>query len=80
MAANPVRVLSSYTQDFGDTFRFYLGGLKEAIVTIDPTVIQHVLKTNADGPFLGEGLAHHAWGRMAHTTAADPEGFRPETT
>jgi cytochrome P450 len=68
MARNPVRVLSRYNQVFGDTFRFYVGGLKEAIVTIDPAVIQHVLKTNAEnyqkseiqvkrmGHFLGKGL------------------------
>jgi cytochrome P450 len=68
MARNPVPVLSRYNETFGDTFRFYLGGLKEAIVTIDPAVIQHVLKTNAEnyqkseiqvkrmGHFLGKGL------------------------
>jgi cytochrome P450 len=68
MAANPVKVLAKYTELFGDTFRFYLGGIKEAIVTIDPIVIQHVLKTNAEnyqkseiqvkrmGHFLGKGL------------------------
>jgi len=68
MAANPVKVLAKYTELFGETFRFYLGGVKEAIVTIDPVVIQHVLKTNAEnyqkseiqvkrmGHFLGKGL------------------------
>ena len=68
MFRNPVRVLSSYNETFGDTFRLYLGGLKEAIVTIDPAVIQHVLKTNSEnyqksdiqvkrmGHFLGKGL------------------------
>ncbi len=68
MAANPIEVLSKYNAEFGDTFRFYLGGLKEAIVTTDPAVIQHVLKTNAEnyekseiqvkrmGHFLGKGL------------------------
>jgi cytochrome P450 len=68
MAANPVRVLSKYTELFGDTFRFYLGGIKDAIVTTNPAVIQHVLKTNAEnyqkseiqvkrmGHFLGKGL------------------------
>src|SRR5271156_1212782 len=68
MARNPVQVLARYNETFGDTFRFYLGGLKEAIVTIDPAVIQHVLKTNAEnyqkseiqvkrmGHFLGKGL------------------------
>ena len=68
MAANPVHVLSKYTELFGDIFRFYLGGVKEAIVTTNPAVIQHVLKTNAEnyqkseiqvkrmGHFLGKGL------------------------
>ncbi len=68
MARNPATVLSKYNEAFGDTFRFYLGGLKEAIVTINPAVIQHVLKTNAEnyqkseiqvqrmGHFLGKGL------------------------
>jgi len=68
MALNPLPVLSRYTEAFGDTFRIYLGGLKEAIVTIDPAVMQHVLKTNANnyhkseiqvkrmGHFLGKGL------------------------
>jgi cytochrome P450 len=68
MAANPVEVLSKYTDAFGETFRFYLGGIKEAIVTTDPAVIQHILKTNAEnyeksdiqvkrmGHFLGKGL------------------------
>jgi cytochrome P450 len=68
MARNPVQVLSKYTERLGDTFRFYLGGLKEVIITTNPAVIQHVLKTNAEnyqkseiqvkrmGHFLGKGL------------------------
>jgi cytochrome P450 len=68
MFQNPVQVLSTYNEIFGDTFRIYLGGLKEAIITIDPAIIQHVLKTNAEnyqkseiqvkrmGHFLGKGL------------------------
>lgn len=68
MVRNPVKVLSKYGELFGDTFRFYLGGLIEAIVTTNPAVIQHVLKTNAEnyhkseiqvkrmGHFLGKGL------------------------
>jgi cytochrome P450 len=68
MALNPVKVLAKYIDDFGDTFRIYLGGLKEAFITIDPAVIGHVLKTNAEnyqkseiqvkrmGHFLGKGL------------------------
>src|ERR1700758_5046409 len=68
MAHNPVQVLSKYTERHGDTFRFYFGGVKEAIVTTNPVVIQHVLKTNSEnyqkseiqvkrmGHFLGKGL------------------------
>jgi len=68
MARNPVQVLSKYIELLGDTFRFYFGGVKEAIVTTNPVVIQHVLKTNSEnyqkseiqvkrmGHFLGKGL------------------------
>jgi len=68
MARNPVQVLSRYNEIFGDTFWIRIGGLKDAMVTIDPAVIQHVLKTNAEnyqkseiqvkrmGHFLGKGL------------------------
>ena len=68
MAANPVQVLSAYNKRCGETFKFYLGGLIEALVTTNPDVIQHVLKTNAEnyeksdiqvkrmGHFLGKGL------------------------
>jgi cytochrome P450 len=68
MARNPVHVLSKYSERFGDTFRLYLGGLKEVMITTNPVVIQHVLKTNAEnyqkseiqvkrmGHFLGKGL------------------------
>jgi cytochrome P450 len=68
MVRNPVEVLTKYTEEYGDTFRFYIGGIKEAIVTTNPDVIQHVLKTNAEnyqkseiqvkrmGHFLGKGL------------------------
>ena len=48
MARNPVRALTKYIAIHGDTFRFYFGGVKEAIVTINPVVIQHVLKTNSE--------------------------------
>jgi hypothetical protein len=48
MAHNPVKVLSKYSELHGDTFRFYFGGVKEAIITTSPIVIQHVLKTNAE--------------------------------
>ena len=68
MVRNPVQVLTRYNELYGDTFRFYIGGIKEAIVTTNPDVIQHVLKNNAEnyrkseiqvkrmGHFLGKGL------------------------
>ncbi len=68
MARDPVRLLSKYTELHGETFRFCFGGVKEAIVTTNPAVIQHVLKTNSEnyhkseiqtkrmGHFLGKGL------------------------
>jgi cytochrome P450 len=68
MARNPVQVLTKYTELHGETFRFYFGGVKEAIVTTNPVVIQHVLKANSEnyykseiqkkrmGHFLGKGL------------------------
>jgi len=68
MASNPVEILSRYTETFGDTFWIHIGGLKKAMVTIDPAIIQHVMKTNAEnyqkseiqvrrmGHFLGKGL------------------------
>lgn len=68
MAANPVQVLSGYSEELGSTFRLYLGGLMEALVTTNPTIIEHVLKANAEnyrksdiqvkrmGHFLGKGL------------------------
>ena len=68
MVANPIEVLSTYTAQYGDTFKFYLGGLKEAFITTNPAVMQHVLKTNSEnyqksdiqvkrmGHFLGKGL------------------------
>ena len=68
MVANPVTVLGKYTALHGETFRLYLGGIKEAIVTTDPALIQQVLKANAEnyqkseiqvkrmGHFLGKGL------------------------
>src|ERR1700741_5529532 len=68
MAHNPVQVLTKYIELHGDTFRFYFGGVKQAVVTINPVVIQDVLKTNSEnyhkseiqkkrmGHFLGKGL------------------------
>jgi cytochrome P450 len=90
MARNPAQVLSRYTEEFGDTFRIYLGGLKEAIITIDPAVIQHVLKTNADnyhkseiqvrrmGHFLGKGLLTTEGEAWRNQRRLIQKGFAPK--
>lgn len=90
MARNPVPVLSKYNAEYGDTFRFYLGGLKEAIVTIDPAVIQHVLKTNAEnyhkseiqvkrmGHFLGKGLLTTEGEAWRNQRRLIQKGFAPK--
>ena len=90
MADNPVDVLSRYSEEFGDTFKIYLGGLKEAIITIDPAVIQHVLKTNADnyhkseiqnrrmGHFLGKGLLTTEGEAWKNQRRLIQKGFSPK--
>ena len=68
MARDPLGVFEKHTARLGDTFTFHFGGVKRAIVTSNPAVIQHVLRTNSEnyhkseiqakrlGHFLGKGL------------------------
>ncbi len=68
MIRNPIGVFSKHMERLGDTFVFYFGGIKKTIVSSNPAVLQHVLKTNYEnyrkseiqmrrmGHFLGEGL------------------------
>jgi cytochrome P450 len=68
MSDNPVQVFSKYTKQLGDTYSFHFGGVKNAIVTSSPEIIQHVLLKNYTnyqkseiqvkrlGHFLGPGL------------------------
>lgn len=68
MIRNPIGVFEKHTRHLGETFVFHFGGVKRAIVTSNPAVMQHVLKTNSDnyqkseiqtkrmGHFLGKGL------------------------
>ena len=81
------RFLSRYSEAFGETFRFYLGGLKEAIVTTNPAVIQHVLKTNAEnyrkseiqikrmGHFPWQGASYDPWRSLEDAASPDSEGL-----
>jgi cytochrome P450 len=76
MIDNPIGVFQKYTASLGDTFVFHFGGVKPAIVSSNPTLMRHVLKTNYEnyhksdiqmkrmGQFLGKGLLtthHDAW-------------------
>jgi cytochrome P450 len=67
-AGNLVELFNSYTASLGNSFVFHFGGLKPAIVSTDPVVLEHVLKANAENyqkselqmkrmrHFLGPGL------------------------
>src|SRR3984885_10864921 len=75
MARNPVQGLSKYTKLHGDTFRFYFGGVKEAIVTTNPVVIQHVLKTNSENYYKSEiqkKRMRHSQGMSLLTLECEP--------
>ncbi len=43
---NPTIPLAQYIQEYGETFAFYVGGVKYGILSIDPEVNQHVLQKN----------------------------------
>jgi cytochrome P450 len=78
MINDPISVFRRHGARLGDTFVFYFGGAKKSIVTSNPALMQHVLKTNYDnygksdiqlkrmGQFLGEGLLT-SHGRYWHT-------------
>ena len=73
MIANPVEVLAGYRQACGPTFQYSFGGVRDALITTDPTVARHVLKTNylnyhksriqtgIMAEFLGEGMLTDRW-------------------
>jgi cytochrome P450 len=89
MIANPIGVFSKYTASLGDSFIFHFGGVKTALVSSNPAVIQHVLKTNYEnyqkseiqmkrmGHFLGTGLLT-SHGKTWHTQRRlMQQGFSP---
>ena len=43
---NPIPVLTSFLEDYGETFHFYAGAMTKSMVTTNPTIIQHVLQKN----------------------------------
>jgi cytochrome P450 len=68
MSKNPVSVFHKYQLQHGPNYKFHFGGIKPAIVTTSPDVIQHILQKNYTnyhkseiqlkrlGHFLGDGL------------------------
>jgi cytochrome P450 len=68
MAKNPIQIFNEYQGELGETYVFHFGGIKKAILSSNPTVLQHVLKTNYENfpkseiqmkrmcHFLGRGL------------------------
>ena len=89
MARNPVAVFEKYRARLGPTFTFHFGGVRAAVVSSDPVVIEHVLRGNRNNyeksdiqvermvEFQGKGLVNShgdAWLRQRRLLA---HGFRP---
>ncbi len=67
-AYDPLNTIGEFNDKMGDTYTFYMGGLKHNIMTSNPDFIKHVLQknhrnykkspiqTDALGQFLGKGL------------------------
>ncbi|MFK7934361.1 MAG: cytochrome P450, partial [Saprospiraceae bacterium] len=43
---NPIPVLQSFREEYGDTYAFYMGGTKLNVISFDPEFCQHVLQKN----------------------------------
>ncbi len=41
---NPIPILDEHIEKYGDSYTFFMGGLKKSIVTSDPAFIQYVLQ------------------------------------
>jgi len=90
MVRNPVRVFEKYRQRLGPTFTVHLGGGKAAIVSADPSFVQHVLQKNwgnyhmSDvrvrrmGEFQGQGLINSHGKEWLRKRRFLGEGFRPD--
>jgi cytochrome P450 len=45
-ARDPIGALNLLLAQYGDTLRLYLGGVRPAVVTRDPALVQHILQKN----------------------------------
>lgn len=90
MLVNVVEVLEHHRARLGPTFLFHFGGVRSALITSDPRVLEHVLKTNRNNyekseiqmkrmaEFQGKGLVNsqgEEWLRQRRLLA---HGFRPQ--
>src|SRR6185436_12796034 len=88
MSRNPVAVFERYRARLGPTFTVQFGGVKPAVVSTDPAVIEHVLRTHRENynkshiqvermsEFQGKGLVNihgEAWMRQRKLIA---QGFK----
>jgi len=46
LAANPIPILNSYLETYGDTLTLYIGGIRPTLLTRDPGLVQHILQKN----------------------------------
>ncbi|WP_086596292.1 cytochrome P450 [Hymenobacter crusticola] len=46
IAANPIPILNSYLNTYGDTLIMYIGGVRPTLLTRDPGLVQHILQKN----------------------------------
>jgi cytochrome P450 len=89
MVRHPVSIFEKYRARCGPTFSFHFGGLKPALASADPVVLEHVLRGNRDNyqksdiqvermvEFQGKGLVNShgaAWLRQRRLLA---QGFKP---
>jgi cytochrome P450 len=88
MVRNPVAVFEKYRARLGPTFTLHFGGVRPSVVSTDPVVVEHVLRSNRDNfekshiqvermvEFQGKGLVNihgDAWLRQRRLIA---QGFK----
>jgi len=88
---NPIPFMNDNLAKYGDTYSFSLRYNKSNILTIDPEVIQHILRKNADnyekpeetsdsfGRFIGEGLLIARGKKHTDQRKLMAPGFRPRS-
>lgn len=87
---NPIPFINDNIRIYGDTYTFSLRYSKVNILTIDPDIIQHILRKNVDnyekpvahsdalGRFIGKGLLLATGEEHTRQRALMAPGFRPK--